>query len=62
MSMRFDEPNPARALQDLFESSGGWEMSVWSGPALVISRASLREMLRLVETEMGSRKMLGHSR
>lgn len=50
--------NPVRELNALFETSDGWDMSIWTASALVLARAGLQHMLRTVETEMHKRKMI----
>lgn len=52
------EPNPARALQNVFEASDRWELNAWTDSALVTARAALRHMLGKVENELGNRKFM----
>ncbi|HSL51998.1 MAG TPA: hypothetical protein VK878_23250 [Candidatus Deferrimicrobiaceae bacterium] len=52
------EPNPARALQNMFEGSDKWGLNAWTESALIVSRAALKHMLVKIEGELGRRKLI----
>ncbi len=49
-------------LQAVFRQSDTWVTSEWTDGDLVLSSAALKHMLRLVEREMGKRKMISPTR
>jgi hypothetical protein len=56
-------PNaPVTAIGAVFEHSGDWDTSAWSTPSLILTQAALRHMLKIVEREMGQRKLIAPHR
>lgn len=56
-------PNaPVTAIAAVFEHSDTWAPSKWSTPSLVMTQAALKHMLKIVEREMGQRKLIAPHR
>ena len=64
MPPKLEMPQEIRAGQvvNLIHLSDEWKLSEWSVGDLVLSQASLKHVLKLVEREMGQRKLIAPHR